>query len=212
MIAELNDLGTSDEAARWAKRRYPDKTSKLNSADAEHIDKCFRTKLLSFAAHDAEGTTDAAIGETSLAPAPRPNGRQAKKQRPSEPIDKSDLSFPEPRRVRDREHVKHVAQQTCLVCGRRPCDAHHLRFAQSRALGRKVSDEFTVPLCRGHHRELHRHGDEAKWWRKAAIDPLAAARALWVETHPRLAAQTDEMSVDAAVASATNLTGEPHPH
>ena len=42
------------------------------------------------------------------------------------------------------------------VCGRQPCDAHHLRFAQNRAMGRKVSDEFTVPLCRGHHREVHR--------------------------------------------------------
>ena len=55
MIAELNELGSSDEAARWAKRRYPDKTKRLNEADAEHIDQCFRTKLLSFAAHDAEG-------------------------------------------------------------------------------------------------------------------------------------------------------------
>ena len=82
---------------------------------------------------------------------------------------------------------RYVAKQSCLVCGRKPCDAHHLRFAQSRALGRKVSDEFTVPLCRGHHRELHRHGDEAAWWRKAAIDPAAAARSLWLETHPRLA-------------------------
>ena len=34
------------------------------------------------------------------------------------------------------------------------------------ALSRKVSDEFTVPLCRGHHREVHRCGDEAAWWRK----------------------------------------------
>ncbi|MGA9891010.1 MAG: hypothetical protein WBQ55_01290, partial [Xanthobacteraceae bacterium] len=109
-----------------------------------------------------------------------------KKPKQSKSINKSALSFPEPRRVRDREHVRHVAQQSCLVCGRRPCDAHHLRFAQTRTLGRKVSDEFTVPLCRGHHRELHRYGDEAKWWRKAAIEPLAAARALWLETHPQL--------------------------
>jgi hypothetical protein len=188
MIAELNEFGTSDDAARWAKRRYPDKISKLNAADAEHIDKCFRTKLLSFAAHDAENATGADISEAQPEPISQPKGRQAKKPSQSEPIDKGALSFPEPRRVRDREHVRYVAQQTCLVCGRRPCDAHHLRFAQSRALGRKVSDEFTVPLCRGHHRELHRHGDEAKWWRNAAIDPLAAARALWVETHPRSSA------------------------
>jgi hypothetical protein len=108
----------------------------------------------------------------------------AKRSEPAQPVDKSFLPFPKPRRVRDRDHVRHVAQQSCLVCGRKPCDAHHLRFAQSRALGRKVSDEFTVPLCRGHHRELHRHGDEAKWWRKIAIDPMPVARELWLETHP----------------------------
>ncbi len=105
-------------------------------------------------------------------------------QRRSGVIDKSMLALPEPRRVRDREHVRHVTQQPCLICGRRPSDAHHLRFAQSRALSRKVSDEFTVPLCRGHHREVHRSGDEAAWWRKASIDPTAAARALWLKTHP----------------------------
>ena len=99
-------------------------------------------------------------------------------------IDKSALPFPEPRRIRDRDHVRHVAQQPCLICGRQPCDAHHLRFAQSRALGRKVSDEFTVPLCRGHHREVHRHGDEAEWWKKAGIDPTENARALWLKTRP----------------------------
>jgi hypothetical protein len=57
-------------------------------------------------------------------------------------------------------------------------------FAQHRALGRKVSDEFVVPLCRGHHREVHRSGDEASWWSKAGIDPLEAARGFWTETHP----------------------------
>ena len=77
-----------------------------------------------------------------------------------------------------------MAKQACLICGRRPADPHHLRFAQHRALGRKVSDEFTVPLCRGHHREAHRSGDEAAWWKNAGIDPTTTARALWVETHP----------------------------
>jgi len=94
------------------------------------------------------------------------------------------LTLPEPRRVRDREHVRYVTRQSCLICGRQPSDAHHLRFAQSRALSRKASDEFTVPLCRVHHREVHRSGDEAAWWGKAGIDPTAAARTLWLETHP----------------------------
>src|SRR5271169_3262507 len=186
MLAELNDLGSSDEAARWAKRRYPDKNAKLSAADAAHIDECFRTKILSFAVHDADGVPDADNKPTSAEPEPPSSkGEQSKTAPQSGPFDKSVLTFPEPRRVRDREHVRYVAKQSCLVCGRRPCDAHHLRFTQSRALGRKVSDEFTVPLCRGHHREVHRQGDEAKWWRKAAIDPVAAARALWLEMHPQ---------------------------
>src|SRR5271156_2285846 len=202
MIAELNELGSSDDAARWEKRRYPDKTKRLNEADAEHIDQCFRTKILSFAAHDAEGA-GVDIGGTSAEVSAHPNGRGAKKLKQPKSIDKSALSFPEPRRVRDREHVRYVAQQSCLVCGRKPCDAHPLRFAQTRALGRKVSDEFTVPLCRGHHRELHRYGDEARWWQKAAIDPITAARALWLETHPALAAQADTVA-DDAVGSRTS--------
>ena len=101
-------------------------------------------------------------------------------------IDKSELCLLEPRRVRDREHVRSVAQKPCLVCGRRPSDPHHLRFAQSRALSRKVSDEFVVPLCRGHHREVHRSGDERAWWRHRAIDGLSVARVLWLESHPQV--------------------------
>jgi hypothetical protein len=86
--------------------------------------------------------------------------------------------------VRDKAHVRFVSKQPCLVCGRQPADAHHLRFAQSAALGRKVSDEFTVPLCRVHHRELHRCGDEVEWWSKCAVDPLGMASVLWAQTHP----------------------------
>jgi len=61
-------------------------------------------------------------------------------------------------------------------------DAHHLRFTQPRAMGRKVSDEFTVPLCRTHHRDNHRFGDEAAWWGRQAIDPVGTSRKLWVST------------------------------
>ena len=116
-------------------------------------------------------------------PARDPTHKQRKRRKPTA-IDKTVLALPALRRVRDREHVKSVAQQPCLVCGRRPADAHQLRFTQSRALGRKVSDEFTVPLCRGHHREVHHCGDEAAWWNKAGIDPTVSAPALWLKTHP----------------------------
>jgi hypothetical protein len=97
-------------------------------------------------------------------------------------IPKSELAISEPRRHRDKGHLKFVASQPCLVCGRSPADAHHLRFTQLRAMGRKVSDEFTVPLCRTHHRDNHTFGDEVAWWERRAIDPVATSRMLWVST------------------------------
>jgi hypothetical protein len=87
-----------------------------------------------------------------------------------------------PVRLRDKDHRKFVLRQPCLVCGRVPSDPHHLTFTQPRALGRRVSDEFTVPLCRVHHRELHRSGNEAAWWRRLNIDPLPVALKLWQQS------------------------------
>jgi hypothetical protein len=97
-------------------------------------------------------------------------------------IDKSTLPLGEPRRYHDRAHLQFVAAQPCLVCGRNPSDPHHLRFMQPRALGRRVSDEFAVPLCRTHHRALHRRGDEPSWWKSAGIDPAVIAQRLWQHT------------------------------
>jgi hypothetical protein len=100
-------------------------------------------------------------------------------------IDKSALTIAEPKRLRDKFHLKFVASQPCLVCGRQPSDPHHLRFAQPRAIGLKVSDEFTVPLCRGHHRQLHQAGNEKAWWEGLGISALEIASGLWKQTHPK---------------------------
>jgi hypothetical protein len=83
-----------------------------------------------------------------------------------------------PVRRRNKAHLAFVAARPCLVCQRSPCDAHHLKFAQPRTLGRQVSDEFTVPLCREHHRDLHRHGNEIVWWANVQIAPIEAASEL----------------------------------
>lgn len=95
------------------------------------------------------------------------------------------LLLPRAARRREPAHLKFVATQPCLLCGRTPSDAHHLRFAQPRALGRKVSDEFAVPLCRTHHRQLHQTGNEVDWWMDMDIDPLPIARDLWEEFQTR---------------------------
>jgi hypothetical protein len=113
--------------------------------------------------------------ETPIALLPAPPGAEA----PTGRIDKSVLTLAEPSRLRDRYHLRYVASQPCLVCARSPSQAHHLRIAQPRALGRKVSDEFTVPLCALHHYDLHSKGNEAAWWRAQAIEPLAIADRLW---------------------------------
>ena len=115
----------------------------------------------------------------AAAPPPAP----AAPNLPPAKIDKSQLVIAEPKRLRDKAHLKFVASQACLVCGRQPSDPHHLRFAQPRAIDLKVSDEFTVPLCRGHHRQLHQTGNEEAWWKSLGIDALEAARSLWEQSH-----------------------------
>ena len=100
-------------------------------------------------------------------------------------------------RRRSREHLKFVGTQPSLACGRQPSDAHHLKFAQQPAMGRKVSDEYAVPLCRHHHRELHRRGDERIWWRQLNIDPLPAAERLWQQTQIETQAKDHNRRSDA---------------
>jgi hypothetical protein len=172
LIAELKKLNSAEEAAEWAHRVLCSKNS-LVATDAKQVDLAFQLKLSIL-------TTE----RTTVADQPKPRSRRRKGKDRTRAIDKVVLALPVPRRIRDREHVRSVAKRPCLICGRRPADAHHLRFAQPAALGRKVSDEFTVPLCRGHHREVHRCGDEAGWWKTTGIDPTAAARVLWLKTHP----------------------------
>ncbi len=107
-----------------------------------------------------------------------PNGKCTSKD-DQQKIDKSVLSLGEPKRIRSKDHLRFVAQQPCLICGRKPSHAHHLRHAQPRGLGLKVSDEFTVPLCATHHSETHRTGDERRWWQEKRIEPLPVAQHLW---------------------------------
>jgi hypothetical protein len=180
LIGEIGSVASADEAAVWAQRNLGNKNV-LTASDATLVESAFATKLTSCA-----GDAETAAPVEAQAPHQRSRRRASSSQPSSRTrrVDKSVLVLPEPRRLRDRDHVRFVSHHPCLVCGRQPADAHHIRFAQSRALGRKVSDEFTVPLCRGHHRELHHAGDEVAWWARVGIEPLGAARDLWLKTHP----------------------------
>ena len=191
LLGDVQGLKSPDAALAWACQAIGAKNS-LTSADARLLDDAFRAKLadLEVLSPDDIPSTSRTVGTQHVAP-----GSFIAEASNSTRIDKGALSFPEPRRLRDRQHVKYVAGHPCLICGWQPSDPHHLRFAQPPALGRKVSDEFTVPLCRGHHREVHRSSDEIAWWAQAGIDALAVARKLWRETHPvaRSSSQRDQI-------------------
>jgi ERF superfamily len=196
LLAGVGNLTSPEQAATWGLQALAAKNSLL-PADAERIESAFQVQLLKLASDEA-----------AAAPfAKRSRAQNRDKKRGRKAVDKTVLTLPTPRRIRDREHVQSVAKQPCLVCGRRPTDAHHLRFTQSPALGRKVSDEFTVPLCRGHHREVHRCGDEAAWWKRTGIDPTTTARVLWLKTHPLPSAISGAGS--KLVESRTGAVAEP---
>jgi hypothetical protein len=201
LLKELKAINSAESAAIWARRILPAKNS-LEATDARQLEEAFQARLAEFEdkvdhnpaiSSQPISTLDAASSFGLQMPnSTRPSG--------TEKIDETVSAHPAPRRVRDKDHVRFVANQACLICGRAPSDAHHLRFAQTRALGSKASDEFTVPLCRGHHRELHRHGDEPAWWGKTGFDPMRKARALWLQSHP-LPETTDATPPAGAVAN-----------
>jgi len=185
LIADVGNLASVDDAAFWAHRSLA-KKNKLAASDALLVEGIFGARLTALGAAEAAPSTGSSEAQRKRA------GAGA--------IDKSVLTLPEPRRIRDRDHLRFVATRPCLICGRQPSDAHHLRFTQRRALGKKVSDEFTVPLCRGHHREVHSRNDEAAWWKNAGVDPVATARTLWITTHP-LASGQDKIHGESTQAS-----------
>jgi hypothetical protein len=181
LLTELGYITSADLAAAWARDALTAKNS-LSAADAKLVEDAFERRLSELPSSEAAtpSNDDPSVPQIDrpqvIATSDSTDAGQAKG------IDKSILTVAAPRRYRNREHLRYVAQQACLLCGRKPSDPHHLGFTQPRALGRKVSDEFAVPLCRGHHRAVHRSRDERAWWQQAGIDPIKVARRLWKAT------------------------------
>jgi len=183
LISQMSDLATTEQASRWAREALPIK-NQLTTADAQLLQQTFAARVVNFSGTEqADSESTGTTMPVSVIAAPAATQQvQSSCEVKRDQTHKSRSIMNVPRR-RDKAHLKYVATQACLVCGRQPSDPHHLRFAQARALGRKVSDEFTVPLCRSHHRELHRSSAERSWWERLGIDPMTAARRLWIETH-----------------------------
>jgi hypothetical protein len=221
LLEELVAIGSTDQAAIWAQRNLPAKNA-LTAVDAKIVEERFQARLSTISDGQVPDGTTPADTPDGLAPDQPPHPLPDKNLMSADPAISQKASTATKRRsrsgmiralgktvrLRDKDHRKFVLRQPCLVCGRVPSDPHHLTFTQPRALGYRVSDEFTVPVCRIHHRELHRSGDEAAWWQKLNIDPLPVALRLWQHTRlngdefaasgggtPSQAAQKLDMSV-----------------
>jgi ERF superfamily len=205
LLAQVQALDSPDAAVVWARKSLSVKNS-LNTADARAVEDAFRAKIASLEKDDGAAVTPPALTPGPEEPAAANAGSPAANQ-----VDKSVLGFPETRRLRDKGHIKWVSNHPCLICGRQPCEAHHLRFAQPRALGRRVSDEFTVPLCRVHHRELHRVGNERSWWDQFNIEPMPIALRLWQETRGVIATETSAFAVRKDAGTSASSKTEPAP-
>jgi hypothetical protein len=186
LLTEIAALASIDQIDAWALHGLPAKNT-LQTTDAQLIEDAFGKKLTELVPLSERRSEDSGA-QSPLQPeaiSQRSVAAGAPALAAAQPLGFEHYAVtPKPRRLRDKRHREFVASQPCVVCGRQPSDAHHLRFTQPRALGRKVSDEFTVPLCRTHHREVHRAGKEPQWWAKLDIEPLAIADKFWAQTHP----------------------------
>ena len=193
LMGQLEEINSAEDAAIWAHRILPAK-NRLNAADARKVEAAFEARLTKLHGETTPlevPTSTPSFAHQNLSDLTRPT-LPPTKLADQERIENGNLVPAQSRRVRDKEHLRFVATQPCVICGRTPADAHHLRFAQRNALGRKVSDEFTVPLCRGHHGEVHRYGNEAEWWKRTTIEPTVTARILWLKTHPLPSARSGD--------------------
>jgi hypothetical protein len=201
LLRDLENLNSAEGAAVWARRILPAKNT-LHEPDARQVEQAFEAKLTAINSTSVGDVHD--LPQASLTNEGVPPEGSTTKGHALETIDKSELAHPEPRRIRDKDHLRFVSTLPCVICGRLPADAHHLRFAQSQALSRKVSDEFSVPLCRGHHREVHRCGDETAWWCNRGINALDVARVLWLEFHPQVTEQLRSQFVTPPAGSTSS--------
>jgi hypothetical protein len=202
LVEEISALGSADGALAWALQRIGLKNG-LTAEDAAIVDKAFQERIrvlapdayLETSALESAGGPEPAsphiqpasthkrsAGNEEHAPAGEAQNRSKGKGERNSLENTVGVGLLKPRRSRDKDHLRFITLQPCTICGRQPCEAHHIRYAQPRALGRRVSDEFTVPLCRLHHRELHQQGNERTWWSKFNIDPMPIALRFWQET------------------------------
>jgi len=143
------------------------KANSLTPEDGDKVKEAFRAQLTQVQSTPDEGHPS------------QPNWTRPRKGGDPLPHRQKRAALPETKRLRDKQHLRFVAKQPCLVCGREPCDPHHLRFCAATRIGQKVSDEFTVRFAG--RIIANCTGPARKWsgWSRNGLEPLQSARSLW---------------------------------
>jgi hypothetical protein len=197
LVTELTALQDDDALTFWAQWRLPAKNT-LVADDARVVEATYQSIM-----NTVLGTRGSSTADDR--PIATPEQLQGEPMTDNGTAISMVVPLNKPVRRRSKAHLAYVREQACVVCQRQPCDAHHLKFAEARAIGRKVSDEFTVPMCRDHHNELHRHGNEKAWWTNLGISPLELAKDFWMASPIRISSSRlrtqgiDEGSVNAEI-------------
>ena len=214
--AELDALWTVNAPTVAQLRTVrPELRTRSGSHYADLLESLYRQQQKALERQGSEPKATAAVADVAVPTADAEPSSEATITSPSTeaPVapDKSATAIVMPRRIRDAAHLKYVASLPCLVCGRTPSHAHHLRFTQPRSLGSKPSDEWTVPLCPIHHRALHDAGREEEWWQAKGIDAKVEAERLWRRMHTPPADQVPPAPSERTYLKSPPLNGEGEP-
>ena len=170
LLADLAVLQSDEEAADWVHKNLPAKNT-LTAADADVVEASFRDKLAAIELASPVIEERSADANTPFRQVSEQNSQGAVGEPFFEPTDASAPSpivlpgkprhrrvAPKAIRLRDREHCKFVTTQPCVVCGRRPSESASCSIrSAARARPKSQRRVHSVPICRLHHRELHRY-------------------------------------------------------
>lgn len=89
------------------------------------------------------------------------------------------MLIPKTKPIRDPKWMAHLKTLPCRCCGAYGSDPAHLGHA--RGMGYKEGDDWCVPLCRIHHREMDTdpRGKEVWWMQNVAIPEAERAYREW---------------------------------
>jgi hypothetical protein len=123
LLSEIAGLQSQDRATSWARQSLPAK-NRLATSDAKLVEDAFEHKLSEFSPSESDGSLERSSSVSSIpgsdAASQTIGASNSADWHRSNEIDKSVLAVSAPRRYRNKEHLRFVARQPCLLCARVP--------------------------------------------------------------------------------------------